>query len=183
YCEVSAKEIALDQLINQIQKNSEKCIVWTSYIENVNYLASKYEHLYPAVVNGEMTIEDRNMNIEKFKSDSGCRILFATPQSAKEGLTLTVANNVIFYDRSFSLDDYIQAQDRIHRISQNKVCYVYNILIQDSIDIWVEKLLEAKQSAASLGQGDVDFGEYKKVADYSYGEIVRNILFSGEDFI
>ena len=47
--------------------------------------------------------------------DDDIRILFATPASAKEGLTLTMANHVIFYDRGFSLDDYLQAQDRIHR--------------------------------------------------------------------
>ena len=52
------------------------------------------------------------------------------PQSSKEGLTLTVANHCIFYDRTLSLDDYLQAQDRIHRISQNKECFIYNLIIK-----------------------------------------------------
>ncbi len=43
------------------------------------------------------------------------------------GLTLTVANQAVLYDRSFSLDDYLQAQDRIHRISQTQTCYVWNL--------------------------------------------------------
>lgn len=40
-----------------------------------------------------------------------------------------MANHVIFYDRGFSLDDYLQAQDRIHRISQKKTY----VSISDSI--------------------------------------------------
>ena len=66
-----------------------------------------------------MKIADRNQSVERFRTDD-YKIMFATPASAKEGLTLTMANHVIFYDRGFSLDDYLQAQDRIHRISQKK---------------------------------------------------------------
>ena len=82
-------------------------------------------------------------------------LLFATPQAAKEGLTLTAANNAIFYDRGFNLDDYLQAQDRIHRISQQKDCHIYNLIMQESIDVWISKLLTAKKHAAALGQGDM----------------------------
>ena len=60
---------------------------------------------------------------------------------------------LFFYDRGFSLDDYLQAQDRIHRISQKKTCYVHNIIIKDSIDEWVDLLLKAKQNAAELSTG------------------------------
>jgi SNF2 family DNA or RNA helicase len=103
-------------------------------------------------------------------------VLIATPGAAKEGLTLTVANHVIFFDRSFSLDDYLQAQDRIHRVSQVKTCYVYNLIMRDSIDEWVDLLLQAKKLAAQLAQGDISYDYYKKNMSYSYGEIVRGIL-------
>ena len=68
----------------------------------------------------------------------------ATPGAAKEGLTLTCANHAIFYDRSFSLDDYLQAQDRIHRISQTRECYIHNMIATDTVDEWVDILLTAK---------------------------------------
>jgi len=103
-------------------------------------------------------------------------VLVATPGSAKEGLTLTVANVAVFFDRSFSLDDYLQAQDRIHRISQEKTCYVYNLLLKDSVDLWVDELLTAKHLAAQLGQADIDAAEYRSRATYSFGEILKAIL-------
>ncbi len=176
YNHCSGKETVLDNVLKEIVQNEEKCIVWSNFIENIEYFEEKYAQYSPRKIHGSMTIEERNKSVEVFKKDEKCRILFATPQAAKEGLTLTIANHVIFYDRGFNLDDYLQAQDRIHRISQKKKCYVHNIMMKESVDEWIDKLLEAKQYAAFLAQGDIDNYEYSKIADYSYGQLIRDIL-------
>ena len=150
-------------------------IIWTNYIYNVDYFCKKFQKYNAVKISGNMSIEDRNESIRKFKEEVS-QILIATPQSAKEGLTLTVANNAIFYDRSFSLDDYLQAQDRIHRISQTKECNIYNIMIKGSIDEWINKLLLSKEKAASLVQNDISLDEYEKIADYSYDKLIKKIL-------
>lgn len=172
----SAKENILSSLLEQIISSGEKCIVWTSFVENVEYFSKKYSDYGSVKIHGGMKIKDRNQSVDRFQTED-YRVLFATPASAKEGLTLTMANHVIFYDRGFSLDDYLQAQDRIHRISQKKTCYVHNIIVKGSIDEWVDILLQAKQNAASLAQGDMTLNDYRKIADYSFGDIVRSILF------
>lgn len=176
----SAKEVKLDRLINDIINKGEKCIVWSSFIENIEYFNDKYRNRGSVKIHGRMNIEARVKSVDRFKHDPNVLILFATPQSAKEGLTLTVANHVIFYDRGFSLDDYLQAQDRIHRISQKKKCYIYNLMIKGSIDEWIDILLKAKENAARLGQGDINIDEYRDSIDYSFGEIISNILGGGE---
>ncbi len=176
YGSISGKERRLDELLKKIISRGEKVIVWSSFIENADYFSRKYSALNPAKIHGKMAIEDRNAAVSKFKNDASCGALFATPQSAKEGLTLTVANNVIFYDRGFNLDDYLQAQDRIHRISQTKDCNVYNLMIKNSIDVWIDLLLQAKQNAAYLAQGDYKLAKFDQVMDYGYGEMVKKIL-------
>lgn len=143
----------------------------------MDYFNKVYAEYGSVKIHGGMRMEERNRSVERFRSDD-YRILFATPASAKEGLTLTEANHVIFYDRGFSLDDYLQAQDRINRISQTKTCYIHNIIMLDSIDEWVDALLKAKYNAASLTQGDISLTEYKQTADYSFGELVKEILSS-----
>ena len=175
YTEVSAKEILLDQLIERIVSNNEMAIVWSIYTGNIDMFCKKYAKYGAVKITGKMAVEERNKSVVAFKSGKA-KLLFATPQSAKEGLTLTVANNAIFYDRGFNLDDYLQAQDRIHRISQQKDCHIYNLMIEDSIDIWIDYLLKAKQRAAFLAQGDMNLQEYKNVADYSFANIVHEIL-------
>lgn len=176
YGNESGKEQKIASLLKEIVSRGEKVIVWSSFIENVDYFCKKFKEYSPAKIHGRMMIEDRNKSVEKFLNDTDCKVLFATPQSAKEGLTLTVANNVIFYDRGFNLDDYLQAQDRVHRISQLKECNIYNLMIKKSIDVWIDKLLEAKQNAAHLAQGDYKLAKFEKLMDYSYGDMVRDIL-------
>lgn len=171
----SSKEAVLDGVIHKILDKEEKCIIWSSFIENINYLCEKYSKYGSVKIHGGMDMVDRNQSVERFYTDN-YRLLFATPASAKEGLTLTMANHVIFYDRGFSLDDYLQAQDRIHRISQSKTCYIHNIIMQNSIDEWIEVLLRSKQNAALLTQGDISLQDYKNVADYSFGDLIKSIL-------
>lgn len=175
YCENSGKEKELDHLLNEIIGRGEKVIVWSSFIENVDYFYRKYKDYKPTKIHGRMAIADRNRSVDLFKGGES-NVLFATPQSAKEGLTLTIANNVIFYDRGFNLDDYLQAQDRIHRISQTKVCNIYNLMVTDSIDKWIDILLQAKQNAAFLAQGDYKLARYQTSMDYSFGDLVKEIL-------
>lgn len=176
----SVKEAVLDRLIHEILDNGEKCIVWSSFIENINYFCKKYVELGSVKIHGGMNMTDRNRSVELFYTDD-YRVLFATPASAKEGLTLTMANHVIFYDRGFSLDDYLQAQDRIHRISQKKTCYIHNIIVNESIDEWVDVLLKSKQNAAFLAQGDISLNKYKEIADYSFGDLINAILFPEQE--
>jgi SNF2 family DNA or RNA helicase len=181
YQEQSGKEIELEKILGSIISKGEKCIVWSTFIENVDYFAKKFKQYCPRKIHGGMTIEERNRSVDLFKHDDNCKILFATPQAAKEGLTLTVANHVVFYDRGFNLDDYLQAQDRIHRISQKKTCYVYNLMLRDSVDDWINNLLEAKQYAAFLAQGDITKLEYQELANYSYCDLIKEILQQGDD--
>lgn len=176
----SSKEKELTQLLDQIINRGEKCIVWSNYIDNIEYFYKKYKNYKPVKIHGSLAMSERNQAVDSFKNDSECKVLFATPQAAKEGLTLTVANNVIFYDRGFNLDDYLQAQDRIHRISQKKKCNIYNLIVKGSVDEWVDRLLQAKQYAAFLAQGDITEEEYVSVADYSYGQIIKMILTAEE---
>lgn len=176
YSKKSGKECTLDYLLAQIMQMEDKCIVWSNFIENIDLFCARYKKYGACKIHGSMSMKDRDQSVHNFKNKTSYKVLFATPQAAKEGLTLTVANHVIFYDRGFNLDDYLQAQDRIHRISQTKICYIYNIMMNKSIDIWIDKLLEAKHYAALLSQGDISLTEYSRHIDYSYGDIIQEIL-------
>ena len=175
YDRVSGKEKVLDELLNEVASRGEKCIVWSSFTHNIDRFTSKYSSRSTVKVHGGMSMEARNRSVSDFQ-DGDATILFATPQAAKEGLTLTAANNAIFYDRGFNLDDYLQAQDRIHRISQKRECHIYNLIMRGSIDVWISKLLNAKRNAAALGQGDISADEYDRIADYTYCGLVKDVL-------
>ena len=176
YNELPGKYLKLLELLEKIKIQSNKAIIWSGFIANIEWLNRKLKQHSPQKVHGNMSIDERNESIRKFKTDRNCRILLATPGSAKEGLTLTVANHAIFYDRSFSLDDYIQAQDRIHRISQTDECFVYNFIARDTIDEWVDTLLNAKYQAAQLTQGDISRQDFNTAFNCDLSEALAQIL-------
>ncbi len=166
----------LDDIISQKTNDDPKTVLWTSFTKNAELLARRYPWLRPACVHGQRPILDRNEDIRRFVDDPDCRVLIATPGAAKEGLTLTVADHAIFLDRTFSLDDYLQAQDRIHRISQTNRCVIENLVANHTIDQWVGELLSAKELAARLTQGDIELDEYREQASYNFNRVLTAIL-------
>lgn len=176
YHGIPGKLPILYSMIEKITDAQEKAIIWTSFTDNADWLKRELEPFNAVRVHGKMSYADRGKALSDFKTDPDTKILVATPGAAKEGLTLTVANHAIFYDRSFSLDDYLQAQDRIHRISQTKTCFVTNIVAEHTVDTWVEVLLSAKRLAAMLAQGDITRDQYEAEATYTFGEMVRDVL-------
>ena len=170
------KLFPLESLVQRAMDCGEKIIVWTSFTENADLLGCHLGQYGARIVHGALGIAVREEALTAFREDPACRVLVATPGAAKEGLTLTVANHAVFYDRSFSLDDYLQAQDRIHRISQDRACFVTNLVATDTIDAWVDALLSAKNLAAQLGQGDIGRNEYDERADYAFGAMLGDVL-------
>lgn len=166
-------------LVHDIVQREEKAIVWTSFNGNADYLAKKLARFNANALHGKLSMDRRNNVVKWFMENPEDRVIVATPGAAKEGLTLTVANHVIFYDRTYSLDDYLQAQDRIHRVSQTRTCYVYNMIMQDSIDEWIDSLIEEKRLAALLTQGDIDSQTYAESASLSFFDILQGILADG----
>jgi SNF2 family DNA or RNA helicase len=166
----------LRDIVHNVCSHGEKCIIWSAFTENVDWLARELASYGTCRVHGKLSIDRRNGALQSFMHDEDRRVLVATPSSAKEGLTLTVANHVIFYDRTFSLDDYLQAQDRIHRISQSRTCYVHNLIMPESIDEWIDILLQSKHLAAQLAQGDISLEYYRTSMTYEFGTIIKEIL-------
>ena len=176
YSLLPPKVIKTEEIVEKAISESSKILIWTNYVKNVDYL-TKYFMKFGAVgIHGNIEAEKRNNLISNFKNNTNIKILIATPGVAKEGLTLVEANYAIFFDRNFSLENYLQAQDRIYRIKQKKECYIYKILSENSIDNWVEALLDAKEVAARFGQGDLDEDQYEETMNFDFSEILKEIL-------
>jgi SNF2 family DNA or RNA helicase len=154
YDETPAKFIKLDELINSIIEKKEKVVVWTCFVENIMTLKKRYKQYSPLVIYGETPIIKRTEYIKKFQSTENNKIMILNPAAAREGVTLTSANNAIYLDRNFNLVDYLQSQDRIHRISQSKRCLIYKLLGKNTIDEYIEMYIEVKKDIAKFIQGD-----------------------------
>ena len=156
YSETPAKFPLLDTLIESILKQKEKVIVWSCFVDNIRILYKRYNKFGSLILYGAIPIEKRNKIVKQFKNNDEFMILIANPAAAREGLTLTSANNAIYLDRNFNLVDYLQSQDRIHRISQTKECKIYKLIAKNTIDEYIDELIYKKHKLAEYVQGDID---------------------------
>ncbi len=156
YHEIPAKFIVLDKLLKSIIEKGEKAIIWSSFIDNIKLLKDRYSQYGPLYIYGDIAIADRNRSVRLFQEDPTYKILIANPAAAREGITLTAANNAIYLDRSFNLVDYLQSQDRIHRISQSKSSNIIKLIARNTVDEFVEDKLSKKQDVAKIIQGDIN---------------------------
>jgi SWI/SNF-related matrix-associated actin-dependent regulator of chromatin subfamily A-like protein 1 len=157
YREVPAKLATLDKLLaDQMKVPGRKVIVWTSFVENIRGMAARYKKYRPVVIYGEIDNRARDKAVREFRGDPAVRLLIANPAAAREGLTLTEANVAVYLDRTFNLVDYLQSQDRIHRISQTKPCEIVLLIANDTVDEFIDFSLEQKHRLAQFAQKDAD---------------------------
>lgn len=173
YLEIPAKFKALDKIVLEVIARQEKAIIWTSFVDNIKALKTRYQDHGSLTIYGDIPISNRNRYVEFFQNDSNYRIMIANPAAAREGLTLTAANNAIYLDRNLNMVDYLQSQDRIHRISQQKRCRIIKLLAEGTIDIFVEDKLSKKHNIAQVIQGDL--GSYDD-SSYLTKEQILEIL-------
>lgn len=159
YNEIPAKFEKLDNLLKDIASKDEKAIIWTCFVENIKILKNRLREYNPLVIHGEIPIKDRMNFVNIFQESDKNKVMIANPAAAREGLTLTKANNAIYLDRNFNLVDYLQSQDRIHRISQTKECNIYKILARKTIDEYIDRLIDVKRNIAGYVQDDFEFLE------------------------
>lgn len=162
YKETPAKFIIIDKLLRKIIKEN-KAIIWTSFRGNIRTLKKRYKEYGAVVIFGEIPISERDKIVDKFMEDEEVRVLIANPAAAKTGLTLTSANYAIYLDRNFKMDDYIQSQDRIHRIGQKRKCEIIKIIGRNTIDEYVDEILEKKYLIAQFALGDIDTVKSDKI--------------------
>jgi len=155
YKEVPIKFDVLDSLLKDIIVKNEKTIVWTSFVENITILKNRLKQYNPLIIYGDVPVRDRADAVKVFQESEKNRIMIANPSAAREGLTLTRANNAIYLDRNFNLVDYLQSQDRIHRISQTRECKIFKIIAKNTIDEYIDKVIDVKKEIAGYVQGDL----------------------------
>ena len=111
-----------------------------------------------AGISGDMPANKRQQNVEAFQ-DGKLDVILCSTVAAKEGITLTAADTVVFVEREWVPGWEEQAEDRVNRIGQdsNSVHAVY-LSVADTIDERFNMVVEAKREVvkAVLDGGDIE---------------------------
>lgn len=158
----------LDTLLDDVMEDdTKKVILWSHFVENVKTLRETYAEKWGAVCHtGEMPGPDRQQSISDFQDNPAARLFIATPQSAKEGLTLLPrdgkmrADTMIYLDMNFDAASYVQSQARFHRIGQeSQKCLVVHLIGSNTIDSYIRSSLDEKLKTAAQIVDDKERGD------------------------
>ena len=135
----------------------QKLVIFTEHRDTLNYLQRRITGLVGreeavAVIHGSMRREDRHTAQETFRHDPHVQILLAT-DAAGEGINLQRAHLMVNYDLPWNPNRIEQRFGRIHRIGQNQVCYLWNLVAQETRegDVYLTLLKKLEQVRNSLG--------------------------------
>lgn len=111
----------------QLSRQGHKVLIWSSFVRNVEYMASRLADLGAAYIHGGVDAGDeddadtREGKIKAFHDDDNVRVMVANPAAASEGISLhRVCHHAIYLDRTFNAAHYLQSEDRIHRFGLPK---------------------------------------------------------------
>lgn len=141
------------EIIEDVISRGEKLIVFSNWTQVLDFAKLRLKYDY-AVVTGE--VKDKQAQLDKFTNNDNCKILLATIGAAGTGLTLTVANTLLFLDSPWNYATFTQVSSRIHRIGQTKNCDIISLLATNTIDERIMNIVEKKKK---LGEAVVD-GKY-----------------------
>ena len=131
----------LQQTIEEIPSKDKIIILgkWTQDITNISKLLDNNNILFTTI---QGRTRDRAIPIKDFNDPVGARALLAQIAVGAYGLNLAAANYVIYYSLGFSLIEWLQSQDRIHRIGQTKSCIYIPLLVRNTIDEYIYNCLK-----------------------------------------
>jgi SNF2 family DNA or RNA helicase len=144
----SSKLERIGEHLLDIRERGEKAVVFSTLLEPLRILQQDLSKEDPPIsaelITGEMTSVAREDALRRFRDDGGATVLLASMRAAGEGLTLTVANHVLFVSEWWNPSANQQARDRVVRIGQTRGVRVYRFMCRETIEETLEHILARK---------------------------------------
>ena len=145
----SAKLEDLSERLSVIQAENEKALVFSQFVQNpfgIAQIRSRLGLLNPLAFTGEMSVEQREVVIQRFRNDPGCSVLLLSLRAGGLGLNLPEASHVIHFDRWWNPATEQQAEDRAHRIGQRSTVFVHSYICENTIEERIDEILREKRN-------------------------------------
>jgi SNF2 family DNA or RNA helicase len=137
----------------KLASQGKKVIIWSSFVQNVELISTRLLDLGADFIHGGVEAGSdeeeftRERKIKRFHEDPSAFVLVANPAACSEGISLhTVCQHAIYLDRNYNAAQYLQSEDRIHRLGlktdQRPIIEV--VFSPDTIDESVSTRLKRK---------------------------------------
>ena len=143
----SSKVDALKDIMSTLMDGGDNKVIifsqFTSFLDIIGKMLTKegYKYLY---LDGSTSLQERKMQVTKFQSGV-CPIFLVSLKAGGLGLNLTAANYVIIADPWWNPSIEKQAEDRAHRLGQQRAVTVIRLVSQHTIEEKILRLHESKK--------------------------------------
>lgn len=117
--------------VEELVEQGHKVVVFTSFDNELYELQSAFGDSC-VIHNGKLSALQKTRAVDEFQNNSSKKVFIGNIFSAGVGLTLVASDTVIFNSITFVPGDMLQAEDRIHRLNQDKDCTVYYQVFKDT---------------------------------------------------
>lgn len=134
------------EYIDEIVESGQQIVIFTYHRDVAAKIQEKLKenNVDSTVITGEDSIETRQKAVDDFQNGK-IRILITTMKALGMGVTLTAASTAIFAELDWTPAVIQQAEDRLHRIGQKNSVLIQHLVINNSIDSRLAKILIKKQ--------------------------------------
>lgn len=139
-----------------LETTGEKLVIFAWHKEVVKKVAAHFADCSVSIT-GDTSQKDRQLYVDAFQADPGCKLIVGNLQAMGVGLTLTASSNVCFIELGYTPAEMEQAEDRSYRIGQTQPVTVRWFVPAGTIYEDVAKMLSAKQVVVDAAtDGTVD---------------------------
>jgi SNF2 family DNA or RNA helicase len=127
-------------------------VIWTNFRDENTAVAVAMDKIGRTVTafHGGLNDAERQAAIKDFQ-DGTFNTFVATPQTGKEGISLTRASTEIYYSRDWNLSSWLQSQDRLHRIGQKaESVTIISLVAEETVDERVAEALDKKETLQEM---------------------------------
>ncbi|XP_006811814.1 lymphocyte-specific helicase [Saccoglossus kowalevskii] len=156
----SGKCLILDRLLPALKERGHKVLLFSQMTKMLDILGDYcfLRKFKTCRLDGTMSYVDRQEQISTFNNDKDAFIFLLSTRAGGLGLNLASADTVIIYDSDWNPQSDLQAQDRCHRIGQNKPVTVFRLVTQNTID---QKIVERASAKRKLEKMVIHQGKFK----------------------
>ena len=117
--------------VEELVEQGHKVVVFTSFDNEIYELQAAFGDSC-VIHNGKLNAVKKTKAVDEFQNNSSKKIFIGNIISAGVGLTLVASDTVVFNSITFVPGDMLQAEDRVHRLNQDKDCTIYYQVFKDT---------------------------------------------------
>lgn len=167
----SAKWEALQGLLDSIDHASGKVLVFSQYVETLNWLAERFA-MNHEVFHGGLSAHHREQMIDRFRQRRGPRAMLVSLKAGGVGLNLQDASTVILFDRWWNPAVEDQAVQRAHRFGKQTTVELIRFIVEDTVEERIAKILEDKTALFREYIEDAPIVSSEKLSDQELRRIL-----------